>query len=101
MKPGGIRQRLGEWRDNLSDRFGISKRRKAPKDPNRRCVRFGPVTVTEFERLLCGGGGVPDGDAVSLGVFGRMCGLPCAHLTALARLGRSRRRRAHVRDQPP
>ena len=33
-----------------------------------RKVRFENATIYEFERQLLGGGGVPDGDAVALGL---------------------------------
>jgi hypothetical protein len=71
MKTQTLRTKLGELRDSLSDRLGIAKKRvlASPRkraSPGRR-VTFGAVKVTEFERLLCGGGGVPDGDVVSLG----------------------------------
>ncbi|KAG8464923.1 hypothetical protein KFE25_012286 [Diacronema lutheri] len=63
-------KRLGELRDTLSDRLGIAKKRTSPRKGRAtpRKVTFGAVKVTEFERLLCGGGGVPDGDVVSLGL---------------------------------
>jgi len=69
MKGDTLRKKLGELRDSISDRFGIAKATKtAPGKKSKRGVHFGPVVVTEFERLLCGGGGVPDGDVVSLGL---------------------------------
>lgn len=66
---GKLSMKLSQLRDSLSDRLGIVKKvRTSPrKGTSTRKVHFGPVKVTEFERLLCGGGGVPDGDVVSLG----------------------------------
>ena len=50
--------------NKLATSFGI-----AAPPPSARRVRFSEdAAVYEFERQLLGGGGVPDGDAVALGL---------------------------------
>ncbi|KAJ1622725.1 hypothetical protein T492DRAFT_1060313 [Pavlovales sp. CCMP2436] len=67
MKTQNLRDKLGELRNSISASLGIAKKPGKNKGVQRK-VSFGPCKVTEFERLLCGGGGVPDGDVVSLGL---------------------------------
>lgn len=67
MKTQTLRKKLVDLRDSLTDRLGITKKKPGARKDKARKVGFGAVKVVEFERLLCGGGGVPDADSVSLG----------------------------------
>ena len=63
-KAGGAKKRRSSWVGRVFGRLASS----LGLSGSSRKVRFQNATIYEFERQLLGGGGVPDGDAVALGL---------------------------------